>query len=305
MISCDSQRFPAYVCKDCLRMKNSKVLFNEIVSGISLPETKEEIEAIAYVLLADYFDITKTQILADKVFPWSIKDDLKIQNALVRINKGEPVQYISGKAFFFGRKFLVDPGVLIPRPETEELVQEVISFVNQTGSETEPRILDIGTGSGCIAVTLALEIPKARVMATDISEKALATARKNILTHKVQVQLLLHNILAQAIPFKDLSVIVSNPPYITFSEKDLMRKNVLEFEPHVALFVHDEDPLLFYRIITHEAREGLMERGLLAFEINERYDQEVISLLKEAGFSDVQLVMDLSGKARIVKGIKA
>lgn len=304
MISRDSQRFPAYVCKDCPGMKNCKELFHEITSGITLSESKAEIEAMTYALLADLFDIKQTQILAELAIPWSIADESKVINALKRINAGEPVQYVSGKAFFFGRSFLVDPGVLIPRPETEELVGEVIRFVKQIGNDTEHRILDIGTGSGCIPVTLAMEIPSATVMATDISDKALAIARQNVLKHKVQVQLLLHNIIAQPIPFKNLSVVVSNPPYITFSEKDLMRKNVVEFEPHIALFVHDEDPLLFYRVITREANEALNKGGLLAFEINERYGQQVVSLLNETGFSDVQLVVDISGKPRIVKGIK-
>jgi release factor glutamine methyltransferase len=302
MISCDSQRFPAYVCKDCPGMKNCKALFQEIISGIKLSETKAEIESIAYVLLADHFLISQTQVLANDAIPWSDAEQMKLMNALERINAGEPVQYISGKAFFFGRSFLVDPAVLIPRPETEELVEEVIRFARQNG--TQQRILDIGTGSGCIPVTLATEIPTATVMATDISDKALAVARQNVLKHEVQVQLLLHNIIAQPIPFKNLSVVISNPPYITISEKNSLRKNVVEFEPHVALFVDDDDPLLFYRVITREAKEALNKGGLLAFEINERYGPQVVSLLKETGFCDVQLIVDISGKPRIVKGIK-
>jgi release factor glutamine methyltransferase len=304
MISRDSQRFPAYVCKDCPAMKNCKELFHEIISGITLSETKGEIESIAYVLLADHFSVSRAQILAGVFIPWSDQEKMKVENALERINDGEPVQYISGKAFFFGRSFFVDPGVLIPRPETEELVEEVIRFTRQGRSGTEQRILDIGTGSGCIPVTLALEIPNATVMATDISDSALAVARQNVLEHKVQVQLLLHNIIVQAIPFKNLSVVVSNPPYIAISEKDSLGKNVVDFEPHVALFVHDEDPLLYYRVITREAKEALNKGGLLAFEINERYGPEVVGLLTSSGFSDVQLVVDISGKPRIVKGIK-
>lgn len=298
-----SQRFPAYVCKDCYPMKNCKELFHELIKEVEIRESRDEIESLAYVLLQDCFDITRIQVLSGDYVNWSESDQLRLAASIRRVNAGEPVQYVSGKAPFFGRDFRVDPAVLIPRPETEELVHEVIRYVRSLKSVDDLRVLDIGTGSGCIPVTLALELSEATVMATDVSERALAIARQNVVAQKVEVQLLLHDILAQEIPFFELDVVVSNPPYVTYAEKQFMNRNVVGYEPHLALFVPNEDPLLFYRTISMKARKVLKAGGLIAFEINERFGAEVVLLLREQGYGKVELLRDISGKPRIVKAI--
>jgi release factor glutamine methyltransferase len=228
-------------------MKNCKELFRELIREITVNEPMEEIESLAYVLLQDCFGITRIQVLAGDPVNWSARENEMLLAAIQRLNSGEPVQYITGLAPFFGRSFRVRPGVLIPRPETEELVLEVIRFVSRINRHRPFRILDIGTGSGCIPVTLALELPDVSVMATDISDRALSIARQNVLEYQVPVQLLLHDILKYPIPFVELDVVVSNPPYVTNSEQHFMNRNVVEHEPPLALFVPDEDPLLFYR----------------------------------------------------------
>lgn len=298
-----SQRFPAYVCKDCYPMKNCKELFHELIKEVEIRESRDEIESLAYVLLQDCFDITRIQVLSGDYVNWSESDQHRLAASIRRVNAGEPVQYVSGKAPFFGRDFRVDPAVLIPRPETEELVHEVIRYVRSLESVDDLRVLDIGTGSGCIPVTLALELSEATVMATDVSERALAIARQNVVAQKVEVQLLLHDILAQEIPFFELDVVVSNPPYVTYAEKQFMNRNVVGYEPHLALFVPNEDPLLFYRTISMKARKVLKAGGLIAFEINERFGAEVVLLLREQGYGKVELLRDISGKPRIVKAI--
>lgn len=284
-------------------MKNCKELFHELIKEVKIRESRDEIESLAYVLLQDCFGITRIQVLSGDYVNWSESDQIRLAALIRRVNAGEPVQYVSGKAPFFGRDFRVDPAVLIPRPETEELVHEVIRYARSLKSFHELRLLDIGTGSGCIPVTLALELSQATVMATDVSEQALAIARQNVVAQKVEVQLLLHDILAQEIPFFELDVVVSNPPYVTHAEKQFMNKNVVGYEPHLALFVSDEDPLLFYRTISMKARKVLKLGGLVAFEINERFGAEVVLLLREHGYAKVELLHDISGKPRIVKAI--
>jgi release factor glutamine methyltransferase len=284
-------------------MKNCKELFRELIREITVNEPMEEIESLAYVLLQDCFGITRIQVLAGDPVNWSARENERLLTAIQRLNSGEPVQYITGLAPFFGRGFEVRPGVLIPRPETEELVLEVIRFISDINRHRPFRILDIGTGSGCIPVTLALELPDVSVMATDISDRALSIARQNVLEYKVAVQLLLHDILKYPIPFVELDVVVSNPPYVTNSEQHLMNRNVVEHEPPLALFVPDEDPLLFYRKISLKAREVLNPGGLLAFEINERYGSEVMILLAQHEYENVELLRDISGKPRIVKAL--
>jgi release factor glutamine methyltransferase len=284
-------------------MKNCKELFRELIREITVHEQIEEIESLAYVLLQDCFGIARIQVLSAEPVNWSPREEEMLFAVIRRLNSGEPVQYITGVAPFFGRGFRVEPGVLIPRPETEELVLEVIRFVHGMRRLHPIRILDIGTGSGCIPVTLALELPDVSIMATDISDRALGIARQNVIAHKVPVQLLLHDILRYPIPFAELDVVVSNPPYITDAERPFMNRNVVEHEPSLALFVPDEDPLLFYRTISSKARHVLNPGGLLAFEINERLGREVVMLLQESDYEKVELLHDISGKPRIVKAL--
>ena len=244
---------------------------------------------------------------------------------MLRLEKGEPVQYVIGTADFCGRQFHVAPGVLIPRPETAELCRWITSHgdrhsvrSNLTECLSPCEVIDIGTGSGCIAITLALEIPKAKVTAWDISDEALHIAKENAKALDAEVIFekkdILNIIPEQSSPTRSLShlspltskydIIVSNPPYICDKEKELMEKNVLEHEPHLALFVPDNDPLLFYRAIAKYAIDALKPDGMLFFELNPIYAENTESLLLDLGFKHTELKKDQYGKLRFLKATK-
>lgn len=282
-------------------MKNSKLLFQDFIKLITIDEPREETESIAYLVLEKLFSLSQTDILSEKTIDVSEKELNTLIEITRRINQHEPVQYILGEAFFFGRKFSVNTTVLIPRPETEELVLTVLQSVKKS----DLKILDIGTGSGCIPVTFALELPRAEVYATDVSEKALAVAKQNAAGLDAPVTFLLHDILQSAIPFSDLDVIVSNPPYVTLQEKAEMKSNVTEYEPHLALFTPENDPLIFYRAIAVKAKNALKRGGLLAVEINIKFASDVTHLFREAGFKDIVIIKDINRKERIVKALNA
>jgi release factor glutamine methyltransferase len=226
-----------------------------------------------------------------------------VRQAVRRLKHSEPIQYITGHTSFYGLTFKVNPSVLIPRPETEELAELVI----REQADTPVRILDAGTGSGCIAVALAHHLPKAEVVAADISEEAIRTAEENAQLNSVSVAFLVADILSTealdtAIEGR-FDVIVSNPPYVRESEKASMGKNVLLYEPAAALFVPDNDPLVFYRAIVRLCREKLRKNGRLYVEINENLGKETAALLQEDGFV-AELIRDLSGKDRFIKAHK-
>ena len=282
---------------------NSKVLFKDLVKAITIDESIDEIQAMAYIILENTLKVSRTDVLTERDVPVTSADENAIRNTIRRINRQEPIQYVFGWTEFYGRKFNVNPDVLIPRPETEELVSLVKEYTKGR-TISEPRILDIGTGSGCIAVTLALEIPGSKVFATDISEKALETARQNAASLKASVGFFNNNIIDQDIPVEPLDVVISNPPYIPLSEKPAMKNNVIKFEPAHALFVSDEDPVVFYRAIAKKAFASLQSGGLLAVEINERFGSDVASILTDLGFAHVRILKDLFNKERIVKGIR-
>jgi release factor glutamine methyltransferase len=281
-------------------MKNSKVLFDDFVKRIRLNESPDEIFTMAFWTIEKLFGVSRTEILLGKDLDVTTKQEEDLLNIIERINRQEPIQYVLGEADFYGRKFFVNDSVLIPRPETEELAAFIIEQCNK---KTNLRILDIGTGSGCIPITLSLEVPGSTVFATDVSYNALEVAIKNAGKNSAQVNFIRHDMLAEDIPVKDLDVIVSNPPYITKQETPLMRPNVVKYEPHQALFVPDNDPFVFYTVIISKARTALKKDGLLAFEINEKYGSEVSSLMQVGGFGNVKVVTDLSGKNRIVAGV--
>ena len=283
---------------------NSKVLFNDLVKAITIDESIDEIQAMAYIILENTLQVSRTDVLTERDVPVTSADENAIRNTIRRINSQEPIQYVFGWTEFYGRKFNVNPDVLIPRPETEELVSLVKEYTKGRNI-SGPRILDIGTGSGCIAVTLALEIPGSKVFATDISEKALETARQNATSLNANVGFFNNNIIDQDIPVEPLDVVISNPPYIPLSEKPSMKDNVIRFEPSQALFVSDGDPVIFYRAIAKKAFASLHSGGLLAVEINERFGSDVASILTDLGFADVGILKDLFHKERIVKGIRA
>ena len=238
----------------------------------------------------------------DKILPEAEKN--RIHEIVERLKEMEPIQYILGTADFYSLQFEVNPSVLIPRPETEELVEQVI--IDNEGKKI--KILDIGTGSGCIAVTLRKHLKQASIIATDISTEALDTARRNAKRNNATITFIQTDILnpekaEMDIPFI-LDVIVSNPPYIKEEEHIDMERNVLDYEPHIALFVPDNDPLLYYWHIAHFGKKKLRRNGRLYFEINAAYGSMVVEMLEEEGYKDIELIQDLSGKDRIVKARK-
>ncbi len=287
-------------------MKNSKVLFQEIVGRIRIPEDPQEIDSLAYMLFESLLGISKTDVMAGKEINLSQDLALKLQQSIVRINDFEPVQYVVGEAFFYGRKFTVNPAVLIPRPETEELVRVVVEYKNslsQFNPASTLRVLDIGTGSGCIAISLFHEVSPAEVYATDVSTDSLAVAAHNAESLHAEIRLLQQDILNDALIIKDMDVIVSNPPYVRKNERENMNRNVIDYEPHLALFVPDDEPLIFYSAIVKQSQKILNPHGLLAVEINEKFGKEVLQLFVTHGFKDVVVIRDVNRKERIVKGI--
>lgn len=285
-------------------MKNSKALFLDLVNQIKIDESLDEIRSMVYLLFESLLSFSRTDILAEKEIQIGQVEEKKIHEAILRINNNEPIQYILGEADFYRRKFIVNSSVLVPRGETEELVRAIVLDAKGYGARSrELRILDIGTGSGCIAITLSLEIPGSEVFATDVSSLSVEVAEKNARQLNGPVQFFKHDILKEEIPLQHLDIIVSNPPYVAWSERKSMKNNVVTFEPHLALFVPDDDPLRFYKVIAEKAGSALRHQGLLAVEINERFGKDVERLFKDYGFTDVQVVKDLFGKERIVKGI--
>lgn len=277
----------------------SKELLRSIIAALSINESPDEKEAIARWVLEHELGLTHSAILAGKVIEYN--PDL-LDEIVARLNNHEPLQYILGETSFYGRIFKVNPSVLIPRPETELLVREVVDHFKNS-DEKYPSIVDIGTGSGCIATTVALEISDAIVFATDISEGALELAAANAKNLKGKVRFIKHDILKDPITFGPLDAVLSNPPYVPEQERNTLRKNVIDFEPHLALFSGGDDALFFYNAIARSAIKCLKPGGLLITEINESYGPETAALYESLQYSDVQIIKDLSGKNRIVTAI--
>lgn len=241
----------------------------------------------------------KAEYLLEKRSSLSSDDAAFFEDVLVQLTQSTPIQYILGETEFYGLSFSVNPAVLIPRPETEELVQWII----QSQKKSSPTILDIGTGSGCIAIALKTKIPQASVLGLDISIDALGLAKQNALKNKADVRFLQADILQidpEDLPQK-FDVLVSNPPYIPVEEKALMKANVLQNEPHIALFVSTKEPLVFYEKIAALASQVLVPQGYLYFEINERFATETCALLSEKGFCNIELRTDLNGRDRMIR----
>jgi len=273
-------------------------LFQSLLKKLTLPVSEGEKQAMIRWLLEDRLGLTAAEVMLGKEVSGAWQHfDLDIK----RLNEGEPLQYILGHAEFLGRKFKVNPSVLIPRPETELLVK----FVKETlGPDAAGVVVDIGTGSGCIAVSLELELPKLTVHATDVDAAALTVAKENAEALGSAVRFHLHNILHETLPFESLAAVVSNPPYIRKFESAGMNKNVLDFEPHHALFVPDEDPLLFHRALARKAYISLRPGGLLAVEINEALGAETCDEFAQAGFSSIVIHQDIDGKDRFVTAFR-
>ena len=263
-----------------------------------------ESESFFYLILEDKQQLKRIDLALHPGLTFS-EDEIKGWNSILEQLKQEiPVQYLLGKTNFYGLDFEVNANVLIPRPETEELVEWIIKSNGVLQNSKSLKILDIGTGSGCIAISLAKNIPNAEVFAIDVSEKALATAKKNAVINKVEVAFINKNILETADLEQQFDIIVSNPPYVRNLEKQEIKKNVLDNEPHLALFVEDNDALIFYRKIAELAQKNLSENGQLFFEINQYLGQEMIDLLEKMNFKNIELRKDIYGNDRMTLGTK-
>jgi release factor glutamine methyltransferase len=260
-----------------------------------------EIQAITELVFEHFLKYSKTELVIKSEHLLDETYIAKIEQVLARLKKHEPIQYMIGQTDFYNCKFKVNSSVLIPRQETEELVDWIIS---EHKNISKLKILDIGTGSGCIAISLAFNILKSNVFAYDISESALEVARQNAEINNVKIIFSQINILdlSQNKENQQFDIIVSNPPYVLFREKDKMHKNVLDFEPGLALFVNDNDPLLFYKAIIHFAKKNLKSGGKLYFEINESFGNEVTEKYHKSGFTEVVLKKDINGKNRMISG---
>ena len=261
-----------------------------------------EAQAIVRTVLDVEYGMTLTDIICGKVNELSSDEERNLEEIITRLQNGEPVQYVLGEADFAGRTFHVEPGVLIPRPETAELCQWIEEEVSSLEANDPKQILDICTGSGCIAITLGFTLPNSEVTGWDISEDALRIAQGNVEMLKARnVRIEYQDALMLPKTAETADIIVSNPPYICEKEKADMEKNVLEHEPSIALFVPDEDPLKFYRAIAEYASSALKSEGALYFEINPIYEKETREMLQSLGFKDIETKEDAFGKKRMMK----
>ncbi|UFH35451.1 peptide chain release factor N(5)-glutamine methyltransferase [Flavobacterium acetivorans] len=261
-----------------------------------------EAESFFYLILEEKRQLKRIDLALHPDLVFSTEEIGNWNALLEQLKKEIPVQYLLGKTSFYGLDFEVNENVLIPRPETEELVEWIIQSQKSKVKSQKLRILDIGTGSGCIAISLAKNIPNAQVYAIDVSEKALATAQKNAEINKVEVTFLNQNILETEDLRQEFDIIVSNPPYVRNLEKQEIKKNVLDNEPHLALFVDDNDALIFYRKIAQLAQKNLTSKGQLYFEINQYLGKEMIELLEKMNFKNIELRKDIYGNDRMIFG---
>lgn len=310
-------------------VKNYRIDFTQQLSAI-YPKT--EIDSFFFILMDEYLHLKRIDITLNPDFEIDNTNISILNTALKRLKNEEPIQYILGNTEFYGYPFLVDKNTLIPRPETEELVEWILDETakSQKGKELNHlRILDIGTGTGCIAISLAKNLPTATIFAIDISADALKIAKKNATLNNVEITFLQADILktdsldalankmkqfnfenqiisSETNPTKKLNfdIIISNPPYVRELEKAEIHLNVLQNEPHLALFVSDENPLIFYDKIADLAKEHLTKNGILFFEINQYLGNETLKMLKEKSFKNIELRKDLFGNDRMIKVLK-
>ncbi|MNX77217.1 Release factor glutamine methyltransferase [compost metagenome] len=261
-----------------------------------------ETESFFYIILEDLHQMKRIDLALDPGFSFSDEELEKWNSITEKLQKEIPIQYILGNAHFYGLEFEVNENTLIPRPETEELVEWIVKKNEFKG---KIKILDIGTGSGCIAISLAKNLPVATIFAIDVSEKALETAKRNAVKNEADVTFLLKNILETEDLGQNFDIIVSNPPYVRNLEKEEIKKNILDYEPHLALFVEDDDALIFYRKIAELGQKNLVEKGQLYFEINQYLGTEMMDLLQAKNFKDIELRKDIYDNDRMIFGLKS
>ena len=294
-----------------MTIKQYRAHFNESLKHLY---PTSEIDSFFFLILEEYMGFKRVDIVLKSDFLIDKKSLNLMQIATKQLEQEIPIQYIIGKTEFLGLPFNVNKEVLIPRPETEELVEQVLKEVSLTkicktstdlaSNEKQLKILDIGTGSGCIAISLKKQLPSSKTSAMDVSDEALRIAKKNAVLNKVDINFIHQDILKTNNLDKFYDVIVSNPPYVRELEKKEMKNNVLNNEPHLALFVDNKNPLLFYNKIAELAENFLTKNGQLHFEINQYLGKETIKLLAEKGFKNIQLKKDIFGNDRIISAFK-
>jgi release factor glutamine methyltransferase len=282
-----------------VKIQTFKEIRNYLLKELNSIYPEHEIISITNLIFKTQFGIERLHLLMDSGQIISSQNLKRIIEISDELKTGKPIQYVLGQTSFYNCTIKVNNKTLIPRPETEELVDLII----KENKGFSGRVIDIGTGSGCIAIAIKKNLPKAELTGIDVSDGAIEIASGNSLLNNVNVSFLKIDILEfnpESIPAAE--IIVSNPPYVLESEKQYMNQNVIDFEPHDALFVPDEDPLLFYRAIVKISRKILSPQGKIYFEINEKKGKETCALLKSAGYSEIQIINDINNKERIVKG---
>jgi len=281
-----------------MTIKNYRTQFSAELSS-TYPKT--EIDSFFFILINEYFNLNRIDVTLNPGFKIN-NDQFSVLNiALNRLKNEEPIQYIIGNTEFYGFPFLVNENTLIPRPETEELVEWILDEIVKFKSDIPLNILDIGTGSGCIPISLAKNLSNVKVSAIDVSLEALKVANQNATLNDVAIEFIELNILETKSLPENFDIIISNPPYVRELEKAEIQNNVLQNEPHLALFVSNENPLIFYNKIADLAQQHLTKNGLLFFEINQYLGNETEQLLAEKGFKNIELRKDLFGNERMIK----
>jgi release factor glutamine methyltransferase len=286
-------------------MKVSEII-DDYRKGLSELYSAGELSQVTFMVFEYVLNFSKTDLVMKRDKILSVEQENEFARILSELKKNKPVQYVLGHAWFYGMKFIVNEHVLIPRQETEELVDWIIRDEGRRVGD-DFRIIDVCTGSGCIAVSLKANLPGSEIFALDVSADAIKVASKNASLNKMNIHFIQNDIL---LPFPDspiprFEIIVSNPPYVLHTDKEDMTERVLNYEPHLALFAKDDDPLIFYKGISEFALLHLKPGGKLYFEINELKGKEVVELLVSKGFSDVVLKKDMNGKDRMVRAILA
>lgn len=280
---------------------NIKEYRTQFIQELTLIYDAGEAESFFYLILEEKKQLKRIDLALHPDLFFS-EEEIGVWNAILeQLQQEIPIQYLLGKTSFYGLDFEVNAAVLIPRPETEELVEWILESQKSKVESQKVKILDIGTGSGCIAISLAKNLPDATVFALDVSEEALATAKKNAENNSVNVTFIHQNILETEDLLQQFDIIVSNPPYVRNLEKEEIKKNVLENEPHLALFVADNDALVFYKKIAQLAQKNLLPNGQLYFEINQYLGKEMVNLLEKMNFKTVDLRKDIYGNDRMTK----
>ena len=279
-------------------LKKYKTHFFDSLKNI---QEEQEIESFFFILTEYLHNLKRVDVALNPNFKLSDAEVEKWNIILADLQQEKPIQYITGEAWFFGLQFDVNENTLIPRPETEELVEWIIESQKSKVQSQKCEILDIGTGTGCIPISLKTNLPQANVSAIDVSEKALEVAKRNAVSNKVDISFIQADILEVEDLNQHFDIIVSNPPYVRNLEKEEIKKNVLDYEPHLALFVEDTDALLFYRKIAQLALKNLSPNGLLFFEINQYLGKETVELLDNLGFKNIELKKDIYGNDRMIK----